>query len=183
MRPSSLRGSRCRFPQSVLAVHSVAGRSYVLAAVAALVPTAVSAHGGGGPGIVQFNPLIWLGLILIGAAYFYATGIIEQRDPEAVSPRQLWFFLGGICRHLRRPAIADRHLRGQRLLGAYDPASAAHPRRAAAAAARHALRLHRAARAARAARGDARARNPGARGSSPPARSSSGISHPSTTRR
>ena len=70
---------------------------YLLVAVAALVPTAVSAHGGGGPGIVQFNPLIWLGLILIGAAYFYATGIIEQRDPEAVTPRQLWYFLGGIC--------------------------------------------------------------------------------------
>jgi putative membrane protein len=64
---------------------------------AALAPTGVSAQGGGGPGIVQFNPLIWLALILIGAAYFYATGIVEQRDPAAVSPRQLWFFLGGIA--------------------------------------------------------------------------------------
>ena len=69
---------------------------YTLVAIAALVPTVVSAHGGGGPGIIQFNPIIWLALILIGAAYFYATGIVEQRDPAAVGPRQLWYFLGGI---------------------------------------------------------------------------------------
>src|SRR6266581_2593310 len=69
---------------------------YLLVGVAALVPTSVSAHGGGGTSIFQFNPLIWLGLILVGAAYFYATGVIEQRDPEAVTPRQLWFFLAGL---------------------------------------------------------------------------------------
>ncbi len=69
---------------------------YLFVTIAALVPTAVSAHGGGGPGIVQFNPLIWLALILIGAAYFYGTGVIEQRDPEAVTPTHLWYFLGGL---------------------------------------------------------------------------------------
>jgi cytochrome c oxidase assembly factor CtaG len=71
---------------------------YLLVAVVALLPTAVAAHGGGGGGPLsfQFDPLVWLGLILIGAAYFYATGIVEQRDPTAVTPRQLWFFLGGI---------------------------------------------------------------------------------------
>jgi cytochrome c oxidase assembly factor CtaG len=69
---------------------------YLLVTLTALLPTAVSAHGGGGTAIFQFNPLIWLGLILIGAAYFYATGIIEQRDPEAVMSRQLWFFLAGL---------------------------------------------------------------------------------------
>ncbi|MGI8854437.1 MAG: cytochrome c oxidase assembly protein, partial [Thermomicrobiales bacterium] len=50
----------------------------------------------GGPLSFQFNPVIWLALILVGAAYFYATGIVEQRDPEAVTPRTLWFFLGGL---------------------------------------------------------------------------------------
>lgn len=69
---------------------------YLLVGVTALLPTAVSAHGGGGASIFPFNPLVWLGLILVGAAYFYATGIIEQRDPEAVTPRQLWFFLAGL---------------------------------------------------------------------------------------
>ncbi|MCA1670247.1 MAG: hypothetical protein LC793_23260, partial [Thermomicrobia bacterium] len=47
---------------------------YLLVIVAALVPTVVSAHGGGGSGIVQFDPFIWLALILIGAAYVYGTG-------------------------------------------------------------------------------------------------------------
>lgn len=69
---------------------------YLLIIASALVPTAVSAHGGGGPGIVQFDPLIWLPLILIGAAYFYGTGIIEQRDSEAMAPQQLWYFFGGL---------------------------------------------------------------------------------------
>src|SRR6476620_9705321 len=69
---------------------------YLLVTLTALLPTTVSAHGGGGTSHFQFNPFIWLGLILVGAAYFYATGIIEQRDPEAVTPRQLWFFLGGL---------------------------------------------------------------------------------------
>jgi len=68
----------------------------LLVIVAALVPTAVSAHGGGGPGVVQFDPFIWLALILIGAAYFYGTGIIEQCDPEAVTAKQMWYFLGGL---------------------------------------------------------------------------------------
>ena len=69
---------------------------YLLVGITALLPMAVSAHGGGGPGIVQFNPFVWLALILIGAAYFYGTGIIEQRDPAAVMPRQMWYFLGGL---------------------------------------------------------------------------------------
>ncbi len=70
---------------------------YLLVALIALLPTTVSAHGGGGgPLSFQFNPLIWLSLILIGAAYFYGTGIIEQREPEAVTPRHLWFFLSGL---------------------------------------------------------------------------------------
>ncbi len=70
---------------------------FPLIAACTLLPTTVSAHGGGtGPISFQFDPLIWLGLILVGAGYFYATGIIEQRDPEAVMPRQMWFFLGGL---------------------------------------------------------------------------------------
>lgn len=71
---------------------------YLLVGVAALLPTGVSAHGAGsgGPLSFSFNPFIWLALILLGAGYFYATGIIEQRDPEAVRPRQLWCFLGGL---------------------------------------------------------------------------------------
>lgn len=71
---------------------------YPLVILSALLPTAVSAHGGGGGGALsfQFNPLIWLGLIFVGAGYFYATGIIEQRDPTAVTPRHLWYFLGGL---------------------------------------------------------------------------------------
>ncbi len=71
---------------------------FLLVGIVALLPTTVSAHGGGsgGPLSFQFNPVIWLALILVGAAYFYATGIVEQRDPEAVTPRTLWFFLGGL---------------------------------------------------------------------------------------
>lgn len=69
----------------------------LLVGITALLPAPVSAHGGGGgPLSIQFNPLIWLTLILIGAGYFYATGLIEQRDPEAVQTRHLWFFLGGL---------------------------------------------------------------------------------------
>lgn len=71
---------------------------FLLGALAALLPTVVSAHGAGsgGPLSFQFNPFIWLALILVGAGYFYAMGIIEQRDPEAIRPRQLWCFLGGL---------------------------------------------------------------------------------------
>src|SRR5258708_17072023 len=69
----------------------------LLVALCALLPTTVSAHGGGGGALsFEFNPIIWLSLILVGAGYFYATGIIEQRDPEAVTPRELWFFLSGL---------------------------------------------------------------------------------------
>src|SRR4051794_13723474 len=50
-----------------------------MVALAALLPVPVSAHGGGGGSILQFNPLVWLALILFGAAYFYATGLLEQR--------------------------------------------------------------------------------------------------------
>jgi cytochrome c oxidase assembly factor CtaG len=67
-----------------------------MVAGAALLPSPVSAHGGGGGSILQFNPLVWLGLILLGAGYFYATGVLEQRDPEAVSQRQMWFFISGL---------------------------------------------------------------------------------------
>lgn len=71
---------------------------YLLTAIAALVPArAVSAHGDGGTLLWwQFDPAIWLGIILAGAAYIYATGMIEQRDPDAVSTRQTWYFLGGL---------------------------------------------------------------------------------------
>jgi putative membrane protein len=69
---------------------------FVLVQFAALLPVPVSAHGGGGGSILQFNPLVWLSLILLGAAYFYATGALEQRDPEAVSQRQMWFFIAGL---------------------------------------------------------------------------------------
>lgn len=70
---------------------------YLLVGGVALVPQAVSAHTGGGTiGAWQFSPIIWLGLILIGAAYIYATGLIEQRDPTAVSSAQLRYFLAAL---------------------------------------------------------------------------------------
>jgi cytochrome c oxidase assembly factor CtaG len=67
-----------------------------MVALVALLPVPVSAHGGGSGSILQFNPLIWLVLILIGAGYFYAVGVIEQRDAAAVSQRQMWFFISGL---------------------------------------------------------------------------------------
>ncbi len=72
---------------------------YALVALAAVVPArAVSAHGDNSSFLwVQFDPGIWLAVILAGAAYIYATGVIEQRDPTAVTTRQTWYFLGGLA--------------------------------------------------------------------------------------
>ncbi len=68
-----------------------------LVGVAALVPHAVSAHAAGGTiAYWQFDPLVWFGLILLGAAYIYATGLLEQRDPTAVEPKHLRYFLAGL---------------------------------------------------------------------------------------
>ena len=72
---------------------------YALIALAALVPShGVSAHGETGGFLWwQFDPAIWLAVILTGAGYIYATGVIEQRDPTAVTTRQTWYFLSGLA--------------------------------------------------------------------------------------
>lgn len=84
-----------RSPQSLLRSRQ---SLYVLVALVGLVPGyAVSAHTTGGTFLSwQFDPVVWLGLILVGAAYIYATGVLEQRDPTAVTMRQTWYFLGGL---------------------------------------------------------------------------------------
>ncbi len=74
---------------------------WLLIAVLALLPAPVSAHSGStfGGGIIGpwiINPVVWLGLMLVGTAYFYATGAIEVHEPDAVGPHQLWYFLGGL---------------------------------------------------------------------------------------
>lgn len=69
----------------------------LVALVAVFLARPVAAHGENGNALFwQFDPAIWLGVILLGAAYIYTTGIIEQRDPDAVTTRQTWYFLGGL---------------------------------------------------------------------------------------
>ncbi len=71
---------------------------YLLTALVGLVPGyTVSAHTTGGTFLLwQFDPAVWLGLILVGAAYIYATGVLEQRDPPSITTAQTWCFLGGL---------------------------------------------------------------------------------------
>jgi len=71
---------------------------YFVTALVGLLPGyTVSAHTTGGTFLLwQFDPAVWLGLILVGAAYIYATGVLEQRDPASITTTQTWCFLGGL---------------------------------------------------------------------------------------
>lgn len=86
----TMRDRRCDHFRATLLLAAVGG------AVAYAQP--VAAHGANDTFLLwQFNPFIWLGTIVAGGVYIYATGIIEMRDSTAVTMRQTWFFLGGLA--------------------------------------------------------------------------------------